>query len=178
MGKIDGSNCARLITVHRYALPNPYIPPGQLNPSRYHNISLCFNISLWYSYCRTGIRICQPIYDRVHLLHKSEDLIKGTRLSLTRGRCQHAARTRSNIRECQDGMSLSKSGRQRWFIVLHPLWVVKIFPFLHKQFCIGQLLQHIGGTLYWGLDGYFFSPWDGIGRVLERKFRTSSEKIL
>ena len=66
----------------------------------------CVSISLWYSYCRTGFRICQPINDRVHLLHKNEDLIKGTRLSLTRGRCQHAARTRSNIPECQDGMSL------------------------------------------------------------------------
>ena len=141
-------------------------------------IYCCVSISLWYSYCRTGIRICQPIYDRVHLLHKSEDLIKGTRLSLTRGRCQHAARTRSNIRECQDGMSLSKSGRQRWFIVLHPLWVVKIFPFLHKQFCIGQLLQHIGGTLYWGLDGYFFHLGMGSVGYWKKKFRTGSEKVL
>ena len=31
-GKIDGS-CDQLITVHRYALPNPYIPPKSTSPA-------------------------------------------------------------------------------------------------------------------------------------------------
>ena len=139
----------------------------------------CISISLCYSYCRTGFRICQPINDRVHLLHKNEDLIKGTRLSLTRGRCQHAARTRSNIPECQDGMSLSKSGRQRWFIVLHPFLSCQNFP-IFTQAVLHWIIvtRYRGNPLLWAWRVVFFCFGMGSIGYWKKKFRTGSEKIL